>query len=233
MVSIEFDSSTLKIASYFPFPALMVGKPANEKMRSIRSRKVVMVGEASVGKTSIIGKLQYDAFDPHYQATIGIDFVPRVMHPTPDVSVKLQVWDTAGQERFRSLIPSYLRDQAASVVVYDVSNRASFEQVHSWVEKVKAEKDKPLIFLVGNKKDLENERKVSSDEGKTMAEKNGCHFMEVSAKTGAGVTELFNEIALEIQKENKEPAAESQGEIVLEAAKDTKKTSKGCSSQAC
>ena len=155
------------------------------------------------------------------------------MHPTPEMSVKLQVWDTAGQERFRSLIPSYLRDQAASVVVYDISNRQSFEQVNSWIDKVKAEKDKPLIFLVGNKKDLEAERQVSTDEGKSVADKTGCHFMEVSAKSGAGITDLFNQVALEIQKENKEPPADTQAEIVLEAAKDTKKTKQGCSTQAC
>merc|ERR1719410_1167773 len=88
--------------------------------------KLVFLGDQSVGKTSIITRFMYDNFDRHYQATIGIDFLSKTMY-LEDRTVRLQLWDTAGQERFRSLIPSYIRDSSVAVVVYDTTNKTSFQ----------------------------------------------------------------------------------------------------------
>jgi len=122
--------------------------------------KLVFLGEQSVGKTSLITRFMYDTFDNTYQATIGIDFLSKIMY-TQDKTVRLQLWDTAGQERFRSLIPSYIRDSTVAVIVYDVTNPASFEQTHKWIEDVKAERgDQVIIILVGNKTDLLDKRKA-------------------------------------------------------------------------
>lgn len=202
-------------------------KRADGSLRSIRSHKVVLVGESSVGKTSIIGQLRDGVFDAHYQATIGIDFGPKVIHLAPDRPVKLQLWDTAGQERFRSLIPSYLRDMAACIVVYDITNRKSFDAVKTWVEDAKRERgdDAPagaagglVLYIVGNKKDLEAERVVSTAEGEQLAQSLGCFFAEVSAKSGAGVNDLFTAVAAKMPQDAQTAGNKAGGEVAINTA---------------
>jgi Ras-related protein Rab-6A len=158
--------------------------------------KLVFLGDQSVGKTSIITRFMYDNFDRHYQATIGIDFLSKTMY-LEDRTVRLQLWDTAGQERFRSLIPSYIRDSSVAVVVYDVSNRASFLNTAKWVEDVRAERGNDVVIcLVGNKTDLGNDkRQISTEEGEERAKKDGLMFMECSAKAGYNVKSLFRKLA--------------------------------------
>lgn len=158
--------------------------------------KLVFLGDQSVGKTSIITRFMYDNFDRHYQATIGIDFLSKTMY-LEDRTVRLQLWDTAGQERFRSLIPSYIRDSSVAVVVYDVTNRASFLNTGKWVEDVRAERGNDVVIcLVGNKTDLGNDkRQISTEEGEARAKKEGLLFMECSAKAGYNVKGLFRKLA--------------------------------------
>lgn len=158
--------------------------------------KLVFLGDQSVGKTSIITRFMYDNFDRHYQATIGIDFLSKTMY-LEDRTVRLQLWDTAGQERFRSLIPSYIRDSSVAVVVYDVTNRASFLNTTKWVEDVRAERGTNVVIcLVGNKTDLGNDkRQISTEEGEQKAQKDGLLFMECSAKAGYNVKSLFRKLA--------------------------------------
>uniref|UniRef100_A0A2K6TVV0 RAB6A, member RAS onco family n=1 Tax=Saimiri boliviensis boliviensis TaxID=39432 RepID=A0A2K6TVV0_SAIBB len=120
----------------------------------LRKFKLVFLGEQSVGKTSLITRFMYDSFDNTYQATIGIDFLSKTMY-LEDRTIRLQLWDTAGQERFRSLIPSYIRDSAAAVVVYDITNVNSFQQTTKWIDDVRTERGSDvIIMLVGNKTDL-------------------------------------------------------------------------------
>jgi len=127
--------------------------------------KLVFLGDQAVGKTSIITRFMYDKFDNNYQATIGIDFLSKTMY-LEDRTVRLQLWDTAGQERFRSLIPSYIRDSSVAVIVYDVTNRASFLSVNRWLEEVKNERGEDVILvLVGNKTDQTERRQVGSYVG--------------------------------------------------------------------
>ena len=165
-------------------------------MAPLAKYKLVFLGDQSVGKTSIITRFMYDNFDRHYQATIGIDFLSKTMY-LEDRTVRLQLWDTAGQERFRSLIPSYIRDSSVAVVVYDVSNRASFTNTTKWVEDVRAERGNDVVIcLVGNKTDLGNDkRQVSTEEGEEKAKKDGLLFMECSAKAGYNVKSLFRKLA--------------------------------------
>lgn len=161
--------------------------------------KLVFLGDQSVGKTSIITRFMYDNFDKHYQATIGIDFLSKTMY-LEDRTVRLQLWDTAGQERFRSLIPSYIRDSSVAVVVYDVSNRASFLNTSKWVEDVRGERGNDVIIcLVGNKTDLgADKRQVSTEEGEEKGSKEGLLFVECSAKGGYNVKSLFRKLALSL-----------------------------------
>jgi Ras-related protein Rab-6A len=212
-----------------PHPYLahrMVRRP--DDVRSIKSHKVIFIGDPSVGKTSIITRYLYGAFDTHYQSTVGIDFVSKVVAVGPDRSVKLQLWDTAGQERFQSLIPSYLRDTAACVVVYDVTSRKSFDSVKKWVEVVKKERGDEsgvLLFLVANKSDLVDAREVTKADGEQLAEKYGMAFAEASAKSGAGVAELFLNIAQRMPTEVPIQQNQDNIEISLEGNGNTNQKS--------
>merc|ERR1719183_700875 len=157
--------------------------------------KLVFLGDQSVGKTSIITRFMYDTFDNNYQATIGIDFLSKTMY-LEDRTVRLQLWDTAGQERFRSLIPSYIRDSSGAIVVYDVTNRASFLNTTKWIEDVRQERGSDVIIvLVGNKTDLTDRRQVSPEEGEEKAKESGVMFIETSAKAGHSIKALFRQLA--------------------------------------
>jgi len=154
----------------------------------------------------------YDNFDRHYQATIGIDFLSKTMY-LEDRTVRLQLWDTAGQERFRSLIPSYIRDSSVAVVVYDVTNRASFLNTTKWIEDVRAERGNDVVIcLVGNKTDLGNDkRQISTEEGEEKASKEGLLFMECSAKAGYNVKSLFRKLATALPGSNESSNSVSVG----------------------
>ncbi|XP_034539567.1 ras-related protein Rab-6A isoform X1 [Notolabrus celidotus] len=164
----------------------------------LRKFKLVFLGEQSVGKTSLITRFMYDSFDNTYQATIGIDFLSKTMYLEDRTApqIRLQLWDTAGQERFRSLIPSYIRDSAAAVVVYDITNVNSFQQTTKWIDDVRTERGSDvIIMLVGNKTDLADKRQVSIEEGERKAKELNVMFIETSAKAGYNVKQLFRRVA--------------------------------------
>lgn len=109
------------------------------QLAPLQKEKLVFLGDQGAGKTSIITRFMYDTFDnTKYEATIGIDFLSKTMY-LEDRTIRLQLWDTAGQERFHALIPSYIRDSSVAVVVYDVTNRASFQNTARWIEDVRNE----------------------------------------------------------------------------------------------
>ena len=162
--------------------------------------KLVFLGDIYVGKTCIINRFMYETFDHAYQPTIGIDFLSKTMY-LEDRTVRLQLWDTAGQERFRSLIPSYIRDSSVAVIVYDVTNKQSFANVNKWADDVRAERGtNVIIVLVANKIDKVEERYcplscVSSEEGTQKGKELEAIHVEVSAKTGDNIKNLFRRIA--------------------------------------
>ena len=127
--------------------------------------------------------------------TIGIDFISHNIF-LEEKTIRLQLWDTAGQERFRSLIPNYIRDCSVAIIVYDISNRGSFESVKGWVEDIKNQRGEDTVLaIVGNKLDLD-QRNVTEEEGKQIANQYKALFLEVSAKTGANIQEIFKEVAM-------------------------------------
>jgi Ras-related protein Rab-6A len=161
----------------------------------LRKYKLVFIGDQSVGKTSIISRFQFDTFDDHYQTTIGIDFVSKTV-PVDDGTVRLQLWDTAGQERFRSLIPSYIRDSHVAVVVFDITNRESFESTSKWIADVRAQRGNDVVIvLVGNKTDLPAQRAVTTAELEARAAEQEIMFIETSAKEGFNIKILFRRLA--------------------------------------
>ncbi|CBY33817.1 unnamed protein product [Oikopleura dioica] len=166
-----------------------------QPVQSLKKYKLVFLGEQGVGKTSLITRFMYDSFDQHYQATIGIDFLSKTLQ-IDDNTVRLQLWDTAGQERFRSLIPSYIRDSNVGIIVYNVTEEKSFSKIDTWIKDVKDQRGEDvIIFLVGNKTDLEAKRKVDISVAEKKAAEHNVHFIETSAKSGYNVNALFQRIA--------------------------------------
>jgi len=173
----------------------------------LKRTKIVLLGDQSVGKTSLITRFMYDTFDNNYQATIGIDFLSKTLY-LEDRTVRLQLWDTAGQERFRSLIPSYIRDSSVAIVVYDITNRASFLSTNKWIDDVRSERGNDVIIvLVGNKADLSDKRQVTHEEATSKGTELNIMFMETSAKAGHNVKGLFKKIALSLPGMEKDPAS--------------------------
>ena len=132
-----------------------------------------------------------ETFDEKYQATVGLDFHSKniTIH---DQDVRLIIYDTAGQEKFRSLIPMYIREAQIILFIYDISDKDSFDSIPKWIQQVNDVINKEVVFvLIGNKLDLESNRKVTFEEGKKLAEKSNYVFQEVSAKTGENFEKLF------------------------------------------
>ena len=160
--------------------------------------KVVIIGDASVGKSSLVYRYMHNAWTDNLKPTIGCD------HCEKDVTVngqtvKLSIWDTAGLERFRGLSNSYYGKAKCIVIVYDISRRASFEKVEFWREEIANFADSnPVKILVGTKLDLQDKRAVLRDEGMNYANKHKLSFfIEVSAldNQGNGVQVLFDKVA--------------------------------------
>ncbi|KAM6970482.1 ras-related protein Rab-6A isoform 1-T1 [Aplochiton taeniatus] len=197
----------------------------------LRKFKLVFLGEQSVGKTSLITRFMYDSFDNTYQATIGIDFLSKTMY-LEDRTIRLQLWDTAGQERFRSLIPSYIRDSAAAVVVYDITNVNSFQQTTKWIDDVRTERGSDvIIMLVGNKTDLADKRQVSIEEGERKAKELNVMFIETSAKAGYNVKQLFRRVAAALpgMESTQDKSREDMIDIKLEKPPEQPISEGGCS----
>uniref|UniRef100_A0A452TZW7 RAB6A, member RAS oncogene family n=1 Tax=Ursus maritimus TaxID=29073 RepID=A0A452TZW7_URSMA len=161
-----------------------------------------------------------------YDATIGIDFLSKTMY-LEDRTIRLQLWDTAGQERFRSLIPSYIRDSAAAVVVYDITNVNSFQQTTKWIDDVRTERGSDvIIMLVGNKTDLADKRQVSIEEGERKAKELNVMFIETSAKAGYNVKQVT---LLPGMESTQDRSREDMIDIKLEKPQEQPVSEGGCS----
>lgn len=162
--------------------------------------KLVLLGDAAVGKSSCVERFVKNEFFEFQQPTIGAAFLTQTV-PLEDYIVKFEIWDTAGQERYRSLAPMYYRGAAAALVVYDITAQESFVGAKTWIEELQRQGSTDIVIgLAGNKMDLEDKREVSRDEAKRYAEDNGCLFFETSAKSGENVNAIFTSIAQKLPK---------------------------------
>ena len=153
--------------------------------------KLIVVGNQGTGKSCILNRFVNETFEENYQATIGLDFQSKnvTIH---DQDVRLILYDTAGQEKFRSLIPMYIREAQIILLIYDITDKESFDSMPKWIQEVLQVKNSEAVFvLIGNKIDLEDKRQISFEEGKKFAEENNYIFQEVSAKTGDNFEKLF------------------------------------------
>ncbi|XP_071445323.1 ras-related protein Rab-4B [Hetaerina americana] len=153
--------------------------------------KFLMTGSAGTGKSCLLHQFMESKFKDDSSHTIGVEFGSKIVS-VGGKSVKLQIWDTAGQERFRSVTRSYYRGAAGALLVYDMTSRESFNAVGKWLADARNLASTNIaILLVGNKKDLEDEREVTFLEASRFAQENDLMFLEASAKTGANVEEAF------------------------------------------
>ena len=157
--------------------------------------KILTLGDTSVGKSSIVLRFSDNKFDDKIFSTIGIDFKTKYIK-LDKFSVKVLIWDTAGQEKFQNIAKQYYKGANGVLLIYDISNRKSFERIDFWLKELKENNriDELFLYLVGNKIDMEDKRVISFQEGEKYAKKNNINFFEVSAKSGKGVTELFNNV---------------------------------------
>ena len=162
--------------------------------------KYIIIGDSAVGKSNILLRYIHDNFNEEFQSTIGVEFGAKNIK-LEDKVYRIQIWDTAGQETFRSITRAYYKNSVCAFVVYDITNRNSFQNVKSWIEDCRKQSPKTVFMvLIGNKVDLEDSRQVSYEEGSVFAEKNGMLFFETSAKTGKNIEEIFLKSSMEIAK---------------------------------
>lgn len=162
--------------------------------------RLILLGDSTVGKSSILKYFCEGRFSPQSDPTVGVDFYTRLVEVRPGIRVKLQLWDTAGQERFRSITRSYYRNSVGGLIVYDITNRASFLNVTDWLQEAKAymQPRDPVFLLIGHKTDLATKREVSQDEGEKLSNFYDMHFLETSAKTGLCIEDVFRMLSIDI-----------------------------------
>ncbi|KAI8350784.1 ras-related protein rab-4B-like protein [Mortierella sp. GBAus27b] len=152
--------------------------------------KFLVTGDSGTGKSCLLHQFVENKFKEGATHTIGVEFGSRIVTIGKN-QVKLQIWDTAGQERFRSVTRNYYRGAAGALLVYDISNRASFMNISRWIADARKLAGVDIsLMLVGNKRDLED-REVSFSEASRFAQENEMAFLETSALTGDGVEETF------------------------------------------
>ena len=162
---------------------------------SVTKHKIIFVGDAGVGKTSIINRIVDNPFNEAYEMSIGVDFMSKNLRYKGQ-NIKLQLWDSAGQEKYKGLIPSYVRNSSIVFVVYDISSKTSFNNISSWITFIKSIENTTLI-LCGNKIDLTT-REVEKSEGEQFAQKEGISFFEVSAKTDENIKFMFYSVIADL-----------------------------------
>ena len=162
--------------------------------------KLLMIGDSGVGKTCLLLRYANDSFSPTFITTIGIDFKIKNIN-VDGKRIKLQIWDTAGQERFRTITTSYFRGCQGILLVYDVTDRRSFESIRNWVAQIQQHADVRVNkFLAGNKCDMLDEKVVSTEEGQKLAREFGIDFGECSAKNNINVDQSFVGLARAVKE---------------------------------
>mmetsp|Transcript_19220 Transcript_19220/g.44728 ORF Transcript_19220/g.44728 Transcript_19220/m.44728 type:complete len:228 (+) Transcript_19220:82-765(+) len=185
------------------------GPPADDKqaarkppLSSQKSRgfKLVLLGDAAVGKSSILMRFLQNKFSDGIETTVGAAFSTKTIEVNESKEVKFEIWDTAGQERFRSLAPMYYRGASAAVVVYDQTNSVTFDRAQEWVRQVMTTSTNPkiVIALAANKMDMAEQRAIPLEAAEAFAKQEGLVFLETSAKTGKNVAKLFEAVALRL-----------------------------------
>ena len=180
--------------------------------------KVVLIGDTSVGKTNILSKYLTNDFDPDSKATVGVEFGTKNFKIEDNI-VKVQILDTAGQERYRSITNAYYKGAKGSLLVYDITNPKTFESIDRWLSDLKVNGDENIsVVLLGNKSDLESDRKVTTQQGKEKAEFYKLAFMETSALNGNNIEKAFSELITDVYKNHHDLFAKEAKVVINDRA---------------
>lgn len=174
--------------------------------------KLLLIGDSGVGKSCLLLRFADDTYTESYISTIGVDFKIRTID-LDGKTIKLQIWDTAGQERFRTITSSYYRGAHGIIIVYDVTDQESFDNVKQWLNEIdRYASEKVNKLLVGNKSDLTAKKVVSYEAAKEFADSVGMELLETSAKNATNVEKAFLAMAQQIKTRMATQAALSGGE---------------------
>jgi small GTP-binding protein len=186
------------------------------------SFKFIIIGSSGVGKTAILKRLVDDRYSTESQSTIGVEFDSTYVE-VDGQSIKLQIWDTAGQERFRSIAKAYFRNAVGVVLVFDICDAKTFEDVNMWLREVRSLCDPTaVVILVGNKSDLAPSRAVTMAEAEQFAQHNHVTYIETSAKSGEHVHEAFLRTATQIYRRTPKAGKAQTAPVIADGSK------KGC-----
>ena len=195
--------------------------------------QILLLGDSSVGKTSLISRYANGIFKEEYLATVGLDYYTK-QEMIKNLNVLVKLWDTAGQERFKALTPNYFRNAEGVVLVYDVTSTESFENLKYWISSIKTnlgEKDIFIpIIIIGNKIDMEDSREINKDEANKFASENNYKYFETSAKTGEGVDEAIRELVNQIlaNSDKNEEIKEERKSVRIQENTNANQKKKGC-----
>jgi len=164
--------------------------------------KVLLLGDSTVGKTCFLLRYCDKTFQEAHLSTIGLDYRLKSMTLQSGKNIKLQIWDTAGQDRFRAITKNYYKGANGIILIYDVTNRQSYENVKNWITQIREEANpNVVIYLAGNKVDVSEEEKVvKTEEGKKIAEEFSLPLYETSAKNGVNINRIFEELVEKVDE---------------------------------
>ena len=162
--------------------------------------KYVIIGDSGVGKSNILLRYVNNTFSEEFKTTVGVEFGAKNIEVNNNI-YRIQIWDTAGQENFRSIARAYYKNSVCACIVYDITNRTSFQSVQSWIDDCSKQTSKlVLLVLIGNKCDLKDMREVKYEEGEKFAKSHNMIFMETSAKTGENIISIFEKSVKQIDQ---------------------------------
>ena len=190
--------------------------------------QLLIIGDSTVGKTSILTRYTTREFNQNYLATVGLDFFKKD-EIFDGKTIRIKIWDTAGQERYKALTQGYFRNAEGIMIVYDVSNLDTFENLKYWIKSIKThiniEKDHIPTIIIGNKIDI-FEREVTKEDAEKFAKEQNFQYFEASAKSGKGIDECIQYLVRKVLKSQKSEDDQDSIKIEEEETKNKKKNKK-------
>ena len=185
--------------------------------------KILLLGDSEVGKSCFLMRYSDNIFVENYITTIGLDYKLKYVQLDSGETIKVQLWDTAGQDRYRTIAKNYYKGSHGILLLYDITKENSFENIREWVQNIREEVyEKAIIFLIGNKIDKKNERKITTEQGQKLAAEYNLPFFEASAKSGENVEEIFKNLYKKISEVYVDMQKEKGGKLNSNAKKKIK-----------